>query len=782
MFKNLTIGKRIGGGFGIVVFALLVVGLLSWTGVKSIVGNAQEVIVGNELDAIMTQKEVDHLNWVSQVQALLTDEHIHHLNVETDDHKCGFGKWLYSDERRAAEDQVPGLVQTLKAIEEPHAHLHESAIEIDGHYHYADPSLPGTITNRIVDHMNWADTIRNCFLENKSELKVATDPTQCALGKWIASDECRHSYEQGTSEYRTAYDQMIESHKHLHGSAIHIQEAYSQIHPGLKDLLLARLIDHKNWSGKVAQKLISGESNLEVQTDPTKCALGKFLESSEYKHYASTFPAFRQAMEAVREPHHHLHQSAIAISKALESGNSSEAASIYSEKTLAALDKVGQTFHTVISAEESNMVAQSTALGMFKESTLPLLEETVGHLHGMKTSADNALIGVAKANEVFAKKTVPNLREVQSQLKTAREQVKDAVMTQDEMLGAAQQTKALVGIIGAIGIALGVGLAFIISIGIVKLLTALSGGLDMGADQTASASAQVSSASQSLAQGASEQAASVEETSASLEEMASMIKQNAGAAGEANELASTARNNAEKGGQAMTRMTTAIDEIKKSADETAKIVKTIDEIAFQTNLLALNAAVEAARAGEAGKGFAVVAEEVRNLAQRSAEAAKNTADMIDESVHNAENGVSISKEVAQALEEIADGSTKVNDLISSIAQASHEQTEAIEQISNAVAQMDQVTQSNAANSEESASASEELSAQAEQLKGMVRNLASLVGITGNGAHKQLQQPLMSHHDNDAWSNSNISEFPPRAAATRVGDKQSLETWDMDDVA
>ncbi|MGA2501198.1 MAG: chemotaxis protein, partial [Tepidisphaeraceae bacterium] len=44
-------------------------------------------------------------------------------------------------------------------------------------------------------------------------------------------------------------------------------------------------------------------------------------------------------------------------------------------------------------------------------------------------------------------------------------------------------------------------------------------------------------------------------------------------------------------------------------------------------------------------------------------------------------------------------------------------------------QMDKVTQSNAANAEESASASEELSSQAEQMKAMVGELIALV----NGA-------------------------------------------------
>ena len=254
-----------------------------------------------------------------------------------------------------------------------------------------------------------------------------------------------------------------------------------------------------------------------------------------------------------------------------------------------------------------------------------------------------------------------------------------------------------------------------------QAVTALDDALSQVAgavDQVAGASGQISSGSQTLAQGASEQASSLEEITSSMEEMSSQTKQNAANAEEAKSLAGGARDSAEKGSAAMERMAGALDQIKTSSDETAKIVKTIDEIAFQTNMLALNAAVEAARAGDAGKGFAVVAEEVRNLAQRSAEAARNTADMIEGAVKNADNGVGIGKEVGGILAEIVEGSRKVNDLVAEIAAASKEQTQGIEQVNTALGQMDQMTQSSAANAEESASAAEELNAQADELRQM----------------------------------------------------------------
>ncbi|MBT3200952.1 MAG: hypothetical protein HN350_13690 [Phycisphaerales bacterium] len=318
----------------------------------------------------------------------------------------------------------------------------------------------------------------------------------------------------------------------------------------------------------------------------------------------------------------------------------------------------------------------------------------------------------------------------------------------------------------ACGVLLVVVLWFV-SRSIIGPINRIIGELAGGAEQTASASGQVSSASQSLAQGVSEQAAAVEEVTSSIEEMSSMTKQNATNANEAKSLAGNANEGTDKGTEAMGRMSMAIEDIKKSSDETAKIIKTIDEIAFQTNLLALNAAVEAARAGEAGKGFAVVAEEVRNLAQRSAQAARDTTEMIEGSVKNADNGVAISTEVARLLDEISGNNGKVNDLVGEIAAACSEQAQGINQINTAVGQMDQVTQSNAANAEESASASGELSVQAGQLKAIVGNLDAL--ISGSG-RTTARSDFQTDHPNTAGTHQ--PRQAPKAPLPRTRPKRA----------
>jgi len=311
-----------------------------------------------------------------------------------------------------------------------------------------------------------------------------------------------------------------------------------------------------------------------------------------------------------------------------------------------------------------------------------------------------------------------------------------------QMNQAAHRTNLMALLLTLAIVAVGAVFAYVLTRSITGMLRRVIAGLDSGSQQVSAASAQVAQSSQSMAEGASEQASSLEEVSSSLEEMASMTRQNADNAKQADAMAAQARDAVQKGSAVMARMSQAIGKIKESSDQTAKIVKTIDEIAFQTNLLALNAAVEAARAGEAGKGFAVVAEEVRNLAQRSAEAAKNTAALIEGSQKNADQGVAVSSEVEGILKQVGTSVQQVAQLIGEVTAASQEQAQGIDQINTAVAQMDKVTQSNAANAEESASASEELSAQARELSDMVNVLVAVVeGASRNGRQGSSQDAM-----------------------------------------
>ena len=302
-----------------------------------------------------------------------------------------------------------------------------------------------------------------------------------------------------------------------------------------------------------------------------------------------------------------------------------------------------------------------------------------------------------------------------------------AEIDESEAFAAVRTIAWLIGIIAICGIIAITVVALLVTRTITKPINRIIKGLGDVSDQVASASAEVSASSQSLAEGASEQAAGIEETSSSLEEMSSMTCQNSDNASQADQLMGEAKEIVGRANVSMGQLASSMKKITLASEETSKIIKTIDEIAFQTNLLALNAAVEAARAGEAGAGFAVVADEVRNLALRAAEAAKNTGELIEGTSKEVHKGSELAESTNENFDEVAGSARKVAELVSEIAAASHEQAQGIEQVNTAVTEMDKVTQTNAANAEESAAASEKLNAQAEQMKNYVLELMKLVG-------------------------------------------------------
>jgi methyl-accepting chemotaxis protein len=239
------------------------------------------------------------------------------------------------------------------------------------------------------------------------------------------------------------------------------------------------------------------------------------------------------------------------------------------------------------------------------------------------------------------------------------------------------------------------------------------------ADAVSGASRELAASAQEISSGAQQQAASLEETGASLEELTSTVKQNADNAVRAGELARESRGVAEKGSAIVRSAVGAMSEITAASRKIGDIITTIDEIAFQTNLLALNAAVEAARVGEEGRGFAVVATEVRNLARRSASASKEIKALIGDSVQKVEVGSKHVDQSGQTLEEVVQSVRHVTDIVGEIAAASQEQNAGIQQANTAIGQLDHVTQSNAAQTEELSSTAMALSTQAQQLQQLV---------------------------------------------------------------
>jgi methyl-accepting chemotaxis protein len=253
-------------------------------------------------------------------------------------------------------------------------------------------------------------------------------------------------------------------------------------------------------------------------------------------------------------------------------------------------------------------------------------------------------------------------------------------------------------------------------------------GVQSSADLAAGASDQMAQSGQTVARGAHEQAACIQETSASLQEISTTTRQNSDRATHADGLMTQARETVHNAMQAMDKMSDSMKEISTSSREVASVLKSLDEISFNTNILALNAAVEAARAGEAGAGFSVVADEVRSLARRAAEAARHSGEIIEKTIGHVARGVEYVTLAHSAFRQVSDTIAAGSEVVSQIAASSEQQARGVTIIGQALSRMENVTQSNAANAQQTAQSAAAVTAQVQTTRKHLNELVDVVGL------------------------------------------------------
>jgi methyl-accepting chemotaxis protein len=271
-------------------------------------------------------------------------------------------------------------------------------------------------------------------------------------------------------------------------------------------------------------------------------------------------------------------------------------------------------------------------------------------------------------------------------------------------------------------------------------LSAISGQMSSGAEQTTIKARTVSTSTEEMSTNMNSVAAAMEQASTNVqlvasaaEEMTSTINEIAGNAEKAHTITNEAVSQADKASE-------QVGDLGQAAQEIGKVVEAITDISEQVNLLALNATIEAARAGEAGKGFAVVANEIKELAKQTATATGEIKQRV-ESIQTTTDGTVVQ------IGDITKVVNQVNEIVGVIATAVEEQSVTTREIAGNVAQASQgindvnenLAQSNSAvtliaeeisevtqSSDEMSSSSSQVNLSAEELAGLAEQLNVMV--------------------------------------------------------
>jgi methyl-accepting chemotaxis protein len=123
---KLNISKKLIGGFGVVLFFTVIIGIVAYSSIVKVVHLNQQVTKMDDLRRFLVEKEVDHLSWVEQLaDTILTGEE---FKAQRDWHKCGIGKWYYGVKDSSEYSNASGeFKRILDSFEEQHIKLHKSA-------------------------------------------------------------------------------------------------------------------------------------------------------------------------------------------------------------------------------------------------------------------------------------------------------------------------------------------------------------------------------------------------------------------------------------------------------------------------------------------------------------------------------------------------------------------------------------------------------------------------------------------------------------------------------
>ena len=155
-----------------------------------------KVTSGYQIQAVMLEKEIDHLNWCAKLQTWLMERDASKpLTIQQDPHKCAFGKWYDDPEGRGATEKIfPRVAEVLGKIDTPHNLLHGSSQEILAVITNKSLADPWTVANQLYKDKSLAGLlgvqgylaeIRKSIGGDLEVLNIEAHQVDASMRKWL---------------------------------------------------------------------------------------------------------------------------------------------------------------------------------------------------------------------------------------------------------------------------------------------------------------------------------------------------------------------------------------------------------------------------------------------------------------------------------------------------------------------------------------------------------------------------------------------------------------------
>ena len=653
-WNDLRIGKKFALGFGLVTLLLLGISSLSSLSFLKVKKASDDATLAQTISAHMGAIEVAHLNWMGKVNDLFLHDEIKVLDVQTNPHDCMLGKWLASDEAKHAAAADPAVARLFEELKEPHSRLHASAARIKEIYTPFDSGLKALLAERWIEHLLWINEL-NLSILNGTPFTGATDPQQCAFGKWYAG------YYAENSTFKGLLQAWEQPHIRLHESAARIVKALAQSEQRTAETIyqqetlpaLANLEKQYErtmaWMDNNQEKGIAAEDILEKETLPALTATRKVLGDliTLFEHNADAMAGSRENTISYTQVLI-ITVSAIAlavsiavawltagsitmpIKRTIENVNRMSLGDFSEKMNLERKDEFGDMGRAmdlmVESIQERALLAEAIAEGnLTGEVTIASEKDTLGLAFQKMSRGLTGMVSQIQDNSGMLASSAEELSAVSNQLVGNAEQMSGQA---SNVAGASEEMSN-------------------------NINTMASAAEEMSVNVNS-----MSSGTEQMSQNMETIAAAIEEMSVSITNISENARNGVEISNQAEEMAGAA--------------TETMEALGAAAQEIGQVTEVIKRIAEQTNLLALNATIEAASAGEAGKGFAVVANEIKELANQSAQAAEDIATRIGGVQSNTEGAVKVINDVSDIIGKLKEASESIDVAVSEQNKAANE--------------------------------------------------------------------------------------------------------------